>query len=755
MPLTLEPPEETLISDTHRPRSFTRRFLVSVVRFLAVVALGAMAGGGWYLAKKGFGRKWRGLVVEELHKHGVEASVRRLTLDPFRGLVAQDVRIFDYKNRENTIAQISRISLDVNYAALLQHQPFLNAIDIRNAQVSLPLPEGADSNAPRAEIRNLYAHIYFPPEQIYVSQADGIFCGIRISATGQLIKRNDYQQSKETAEEEWLRRLSLLQRVVSELNQFKFSERPHLQIKFSGDVAELENARVEGTLQTGPFQRGNYQARKLNLAGEFADQTLSIRQCELQDDLGAFSANATWRREVNELQFRARSSLNLRPLLESVGLDNVVSDVNFLAPPQFEISGTARLGEGQPRWQAIGHAALDRFTYNGISFLGANAEFSWDGERTMVRDIHVRHQSGELVGRLLDAPNDFRIDLASTIDANALRSIAPADMREFMNDWDWPHASNVHLRIRGPSAAAATWKGDGTLQLERGRFRTIGFNSASANVHFGDGAVTYENFRVARDEGIATGTFVYDFAHHETRLSNVIPGLRPTEAIYWIDPNLLKVVTPYNFQKPPTITTSGVYQFRGGKHTRLEINVDSSGGMDYVFLDKTLPFDRISAKLLLTDDRLQISELNGGIFSGTVGGSADLSLAKNDRRYRATMAVDHVDFPKLTDLYFKYKTAVGLMNGHYEWKGTGSDARTMNGKGEVEVRNGDVFAIPLFGPLSDILNKIMPGVGYRVARKANMSFTIKDGVIRTSDFHVDGGTFGMVGQGNAHFLDDY
>ena len=54
---------------------------------------------------------------EELHKHGVEASVRRLTLDPFRGLVAQDVRIFDYKNRENTLALISEISLDINYAA--------------------------------------------------------------------------------------------------------------------------------------------------------------------------------------------------------------------------------------------------------------------------------------------------------------------------------------------------------------------------------------------------------------------------------------------------------------------------------------------------------------------------------------------------------------------------------------------------------------------------------------------------------------
>lgn len=754
MPALLEPPEETSISDARRPRPFARRLVVSAIRFLVVLTLAAMAGGGWYLAKKGFGRKWRGLVVEELHKHGVEASVRRLTLDPFRGLVAQDVRIFDYKKRENTIAQISRISLDVNYAALLQHQPFLNAIDIRNAQVSLPLPEGADPRAPHAEIRNLHAHIYFPPEQIYVSQADGVFCGIRISATGQLIRRNENQPSKEITEEEWLRRLRTLQRVVSELSQFKFSERPHLQIKFSGDVAELESARVEGTLEAGPFQRGNYQVRRLTLAGEFVDQALSIRQCELQDDRGSLSANATWRRSANEVQFQARSSLNLRPLLESFGLRRVVADVKFFAPPRFEVSGTARLGEGQPHWQAIGHVALEPFSYKAISFLGGNAEFSWDGERTMVRDVHLRHQSGELVGRLLDAPNDFRIDLSSTVDPNALRDLAPLDLREFINDWDWPHLANVQLVIRGSSASPVTWKGDGTLQMGRGRFRGVGFNSAASNIHFGDGAVAYENFRVQREEGIVTGTFVYDFAHHETRISNVVSSVRPSEAISWVDPTLVKVVTPYKFQKPPTVITNGVYQFRGGKNTRIEISVDSAAGMNYVFLGKTLPFDRIKSKLLLTDDQLQISELSGAIFSGSVQGSADISLAKNDQRYRATITVDQVDFPRLTDLYFKYKTSTGSMNGRYDWAGTGSDARSMSGKGKVEVRNGDVFAIPLFGPLSDILNKLMPGVGYRVARKANMSFTINDGIIRTPDFHVDGGVFGMVGQGNAHFLDD-
>src|SRR5205823_4227066 len=86
---------------------------VNVMRLAMLVAIAGIFGGGWYLAKRGFGREWRYRVVEELHRRGVEASVGRLTLDPFRGLVAQNVRIFDYKNRENTLAVISEISLDI------------------------------------------------------------------------------------------------------------------------------------------------------------------------------------------------------------------------------------------------------------------------------------------------------------------------------------------------------------------------------------------------------------------------------------------------------------------------------------------------------------------------------------------------------------------------------------------------------------------------------------------------------------------
>src|SRR5437762_12486818 len=201
MPTILEPPKS--VAPRRGGRStLSRRVAAIVTRLLILVAILIFGSTGWYLAKRGFGRQWRYRVVEELHKRGVEASVGRLTLDPFRGLVAKHVRIFDYKNRENTLALISEISLDINYAALIHNEPFLNALDVRDAQITFPL-KTAEGKTSKPQLTNFRAHIYFPPEQIYVSQAEGIFCGLRVSARGQLIKRENYQASAAFTPEEW------------------------------------------------------------------------------------------------------------------------------------------------------------------------------------------------------------------------------------------------------------------------------------------------------------------------------------------------------------------------------------------------------------------------------------------------------------------------------------------------------------------------------------------------------------------------
>src|SRR5437867_1499258 len=425
-----------------------------------------------------------------------------------------------------------------------------------------------------------------------------------------------------------------------------------MQLKFSGDIAELENARVEATLRGERLQRGSYEINNLSAAAEWNNQRLDIAHCEWSDNKGTIAGRGDWNRQSNVAKFQIHSTLNLKAFLDAFGIGEPMADVEFHSPPLLEITGSINLSSEQFQPDVIGHAAFGQFTYKKVPFSELSADFSWDGKRTLVRELRVRHQTGQLRADLFDAPNDVRLNLESTISPEAVRPLVPPQANEFLREWQWQRSPAIRMAIRGTDRNPESWQGDGTVALGRTRFRGTWMNGANARIHFADGAVTCEDIQVTRDEGTGSGSFTYDFKKHEVRISNVRSSLYPAEAIFWVDPKTWKTVVPYKFRRPPNVVANGVYQFRGGKNTRLEIKVDGASGMDYVFLGKTLPFDRVSARLLFTSERLQILDIRGDIFSGTLRGNADISLAKNNPRYHATLPVTNADFPHLTNLYF-------------------------------------------------------------------------------------------------------
>src|SRR5205085_7819356 len=149
------------------------------------------------------------------------------------------------------------------------------------------------------------------------------------------------------------------------------------------------------------------------------------------------------------------------------------------------------------------------FTYKSVQFLDLHTDFSWDGERTMLREVRLRHATGELTADLLSAPNDFRLNIESSINPEALRTLVSGDLRNFLNEWELPKSPTAKILLRGTSLDAKTWTGDGAITLERARFRGVWANSATANVHVADDAITFKDLHVTRDEGIGTGAFTY------------------------------------------------------------------------------------------------------------------------------------------------------------------------------------------------------------------------------------------------------
>ena len=399
-------------------------------------------------------------------------------------------------------------------------------------------------------------------------------------------------------------------------------------MKFSGDLSQLEDAHVEATLRGSRIVRDNYEARDFYLAAEWKEHTCTIPQLEWSDAAGRFAGTRHLEPGERAGHLPGAQQRRTQAFVRQFRLRRDAERRHFHSPPQIEASGSATIGAAEKEFEVVGKFSREKFSYHGADFEGANFDFAWDGTRTMLRDIRLRHRSGQLNADLFDAPNDFRLNLDSSLVPDALESACAERLRPFLRQWGWQRSPNIHLSLRGTSRDPASWHGEGTLAFSRTRFRGVWMNSASANIRFGDGVLALEDFRVTRDEGIGTGSFAYDSARNEVRLTNVQATLKPGEAIMWIEPRFWEHVAPYRFHHTPHVMANGVVQFGAGKQTHLQIDVDAPGGMDYTFIDKVLPFDRIAGQLLFTDDRLQILGLKGRLFSGDLTGSADISLAQ-------------------------------------------------------------------------------------------------------------------------------
>src|SRR6516165_4274136 len=125
---------------------------IHAIKWLTLTLLAVvLCWSGYYFYHQGFGRHWRSLLSKEFQRFGFQIRVRRLTLDPFRGLVAKDIKIYESDRSQTVIAHVCDLSLDINYANLLQQDPALNAVDLHEAKLSIPV-DPLDPRAGRIKV---------------------------------------------------------------------------------------------------------------------------------------------------------------------------------------------------------------------------------------------------------------------------------------------------------------------------------------------------------------------------------------------------------------------------------------------------------------------------------------------------------------------------------------------------------------------------------------------------------------------------
>jgi hypothetical protein len=720
----------------------------------ALLILGLLTWGGYYVCNHGFSRHWRVRVSEEFRRRGLDLYVHRLTLDPIQGLVAREVQIFDVNDPDKVMATIDRVALDINLTNLLHSRPFLDAVDLRNADLSLPVNPD-DPASQRVKVSHLNARIIFPPHEWYVSQAEATMYGVQVSARGRLQNPEAFHPGEGTQERSGAAsRPQMALDFLKQLGTLSYDGAPpRVEINFGGDLADLGTLYADATVWGEQIQRGSARLTQVYAALRLRNKVIELKQCNVSDPHGEMDVSGSYNLDNGRAALELRSTLGPWGVARLLKIDNPLEDWHFVTPPEIELSGSGILGE-KITGLVTGRVTLGRFAVKDADFNGAGAEFSWDGKRWYVRNGWLGNRTGLATVRAMSLPGDFRAKIESGINPNSLRGLLSGPAADGMRDWDFQASPKVSLNVTGTSADPACWETRGWVGLGRTRMRGVPLDWADANVDVKGLVFTYRDFTVQRDEGAATGTFSYDFGNHEAWLTDIHARLNTTEAAVWIDPDLSRQLSPYRFKAAPNVTLNGFVQCATDKGTHLDVQVDAPGGMDYTFCRRTLSFPRVKGDVYFGDHRIVLKDVEGSLCGGTVLGGADIAFGRNAQGYTAQVEARQMDFASITKLYFNYDTSHGLLNGKFDFGGKNDDPRTLYGKGMIEVTDGNVFAIPMLGPFSSILNSIVPGMGYNVAHNGTDTFTVRDGVITTHDFLVKGLGFSMIGDGRLLFLDD-
>ena len=118
------------------------------------------------------------------------------------------------------------------------------------------------------------------------------------------------------------------------------------------------------------------------------------------------------------------------------------------------------------------------------------------------------------------------------------------------------------------------------------------------------------------------------------------------------------------------------------------------------------------------------------------------------------LQVSGIDFQQFASIYAPGNESEGDITGHFNCSGQLGNWKKLKGNGVMIIVNGNLYAIPVLGPLTPLLGAVLPGQigGYNVAREANCNFTVADGVIST--FEALTSAFRIVASGTANFIDD-
>ncbi len=734
----------------HTLRYYFLRALLMVSRstllLLAFITLILLS----YLYFAGFPEVLTHKLEKALAERGIRAQIEKLYLNPFRGIIADNIIFLDPRTNR-IVTSVSEVKLTVSPWKLIHQENPITSLEAKNVKLNIPVdPEKPSEGIFTIDDTQASGH-FTGQNTLVIDSLTGVAAGVRFNLNAKLILNPLPFEMKEQSEEEKKRSVEMKKRIFGILKQVKFNREPNLKISVTGDLGKIESWKGFASLRANNLQLQKVNIDSLDFLMKLENSVLILEKFSLVTSAGNFSTTGYKHLQEPYSQFNIISDLDFTRFAFELNPDlrRVIHSFEFFQRPQISVSAT-QYGPGLENWGVYGRIHLSSFTYTGTYFERFDIPFALQKGELLIPQLQIKDTFGESSLKLLYHLTTREIKGEFTGQINPLNyvNLAPQNYQKYFlmfTQVDSP--LELNLKASGLTSEESTLKITGNALIKNCSLVHKAFKQISTDVDISGGKLRCFNVQVVREEGKGTGELVYSFKEQLLQINQFKAQLNPLDIATVLGPKSVDAVKPYIFHEAPQSVVNGTVDYVTGEKTNVTIDI-TGNKIDYPLTKATLKFDRIQTRVRIRQGLCEISGFRGNIFGGVLEGKADFTFVEGkDTTFRMEMNLKDMSFQRFNLALFNYGESTGTLNAQGKFHGGLGDWNLVDGGGHMDVTKGKLVSLPFLGPLSTIMDAIIPGFASLQANKAVCDFTMEKGVIKTEKLDMTGGGWTLICNG--------
>lgn len=742
---------------------------------LAILAFAGLLAGGaglWWANETGLPDNWRTRIEEALAAQGLHTEIESVRYFPLRGIEAREVTVYSGPERERRLAHAQTIFIKVDRTKLARGIVRVEYIELSGGGLSLPV-DPDDPNSKTLRIAQAGGRLLMPGgRRLELRGARGQVGGIRLEMDAMLLGYRPRMVQMPETEEARLYRRRLLAKVVEILEPWHFGggSSPVVRLRVEGDLDDPRTMRADLAVEGRDLDHGNFRVSRLAAEGELRGRMLVLESLELEDEGGSLHGRLEFDMADREGRFEARSNLDIARLLREADQGRLLSSLSFRARPRLSARGTFHWPENEsPVFQVTGRLAADDPRFGTHAAHSISTDFSWNGPRLFLDNLEIVHRDGALTGRILAEPDQIRYQVSTNLPPDLFESFFEGEpLEQVLRDFGTRNGSRHETRLKGWFArdGSGLWGTQGEAEIERMSYRGVPVHSARTRMTLGPDALDFHDGEVDFDysayslrkahggpvSGKGTvGRVKYDSGRKSIVVEKVRGDFWPAPVVRTFNTEVADHLERYGFHHPPRLTADGeIGLFAERALTDLKVTAATDSGMDYEFAGKRLDLRGLDTRVRVLAAKTEVRDLSFGVFDGAVRGFFDI-LHGEGSRLRGELDWTRLSLPDLSDAYGFEHRAKGRVTGRIEFDHRGDSAAGLDGRGLIALEDGELFSVPIFGPLSPVLSAVLANrkAGFQEAKDAFCTFRVENGVLTSDDFITTTPSLVFTGNGRA------